>query len=66
MKAARTRSDPDFARNTMAVDDDLAAVIKLDLKNAVSRGFKIEIRGFQRLLDVRQRCVCGQVEVGLA
>lgn len=55
MKAAGTGGDPDFARHPVAVDDDLAAVIELDLDDAVGRGFKIQVGVFQCLLDVRQR-----------
>ncbi len=50
----------------MAVDDELAAILELDLEYAVGGGFEIEIGCFQRLLDVSQRCAGGPVEVGLA
>ncbi len=62
MKAAGTRGDPDFARHAVAVDDDLAAIVELDLDDAVGWGFKIQVGAFQRLFDVRQRGRCSPVE----
>ena len=62
MKAAGTGGDPDLARHPMTVDDDLAAIVELDLEDAVGRGFKIQVGVFQGLFDVRQRGRCSPVE----
>ena len=66
MKTARACGNPDFTRHAMAVDDNFAAILELDFENAISRGFKIEVGRFQRLFDMCQRCICGQIECGLA
>ena len=65
MKAARTRSHPDFAGNAVTVDDDLAAVVELDLDNAVRRRLEIQVGILQHLLDMRQRRAGSLVEFGL-
>jgi len=54
VKAAGTRGDPDFTSHAVAVDDDLAAIVELDLDDAVGWGFKIQVGVLQCLLDVRQ------------
>jgi len=66
MEAARTCGDPDFARDAVAIDDDLAAVVELDLDDAVSRRLEIQVGVFQRLLDAGQRRSDGLVEFSLA
>ena len=48
----------------MAVDDELAAIVELDLDDAIGRRFKVQIRVFQNLLDMRQHAACGRVESG--
>ena len=64
MEAPRTRSHPDFLRNCMAVDDDFATIIKLDLQYATSRKFKIQIGTtvFEGLLNSCQRRICERIE----
>jgi hypothetical protein len=62
MKAAGSGGNPDFTCHPVAVDDDLAAIVELDLDDAVGRGFKIQIGCFECLLDVRQRGRCSPVE----
>ena len=66
VKAARARGDPDFARDTVAVDDDLAAIVELDLDDAIGRRLEIQVGVFQRLFDAGQGCAGGLVEFGLA
>ncbi len=65
MKAARTRGHPDFPCNAVAVDDDLAAVVELDLDNAVRRRLEIQVGILQHLLDMSQRRAGSLVEFGL-
>ena len=50
----------------MAIDDDLAAIAKLQLQHAAGLQFVIDVRstGIQRLLDPRQRCLGQGVELG--
>ena len=57
METARACRDPDFARHAVTVDDDLAAVRKLDLEDAVGRRLEIEIGGLDTALDAPQRNV---------
>jgi len=62
VEAARARGDPDFARDAVAVDDDLAAIVELDLDDAIGRRLKIQFGVFQRLFDVGQRRAGGLIE----
>jgi hypothetical protein len=64
MKAARTRCHPDFPGNAVTVDDDLAAVVELDLDNAIRRRLKIQIGILKDLLDMSQRRSGSLVEFG--
>ena len=64
MEAARLGSYPDLAGNTMAIDDDLAAIGKLDLEHPTRRQLKIDVgvARFQRRLDPGQHSVGQLVE----
>ena len=62
----RTCGHPDFTRDPVAVDDDLAAIVELDFKYAIGRRLEIQIGCFQHLFDVSQRHAGGLVEFGLA
>ncbi len=66
VEAPGTRGHPDFTRHAVAVDDDFAAIGKLDLDDAVGRRLKVQIRGFQRLLNMGQRRASDLVKFGLA
>ena len=54
VKAAGTGRYPDLAGDIVPVDNQLAAVVKLDFKDAVSRQFEVEVGVFQPLLDARK------------
>jgi hypothetical protein len=51
MKAAGSCGYPDFAGGGMAIDDYLAAVIKFNLQDALSRLLKIQVGGVHSPLD---------------
>jgi predicted small lipoprotein YifL len=64
MKSARLCRQPDFARRGVAIDDDLRAVLELDLDDATGLGLEVEIghaavaRRLKRRLDARQLGIC--------
>jgi len=66
VEAARARGDPYFAGDTVAVDDDLAAIVEFDLDDAIGWRLEIQVGVFQRLFDTGQGCAGGLAEFGLA
>ncbi len=59
MKSAGTRGHPYFARRAVPIDDDPAALGKLDLQHTASCQLKVDIGAtiLQRRLDAGQNCV---------
>ena len=51
MKTAAASCHPDFPGHCVAIDNDLAAIVKLDFQNPPGRQLKIEILGLKCCLD---------------
>lgn len=62
MEAAAAGGDPDFPGDTMAIDNDLAAIGKLDFKHTASDDFKIDVGTFQPRFDLLQSLISQSVE----
>ena len=67
MKPAGACRNPDFLRHRVLVDDDLAAVGKLDFQHATCRQFEIEIGAsmLKGMLDAGQHGIGLRCKFGL-
>jgi len=67
MEASGLGGDPDFLRRAVAVDDHLAAVIKLDFEHAARLGLKVDVQAARvdGLLDSLQHGIGQGFEFGV-
>ena len=62
METAATGGDPDFTGDTMAIDDDLAAIVEFEFKHSASDDFKIDVGTFQRHFDLLENLISQGIE----
>ena len=64
MKTTGTCCHPDFARNSMPIDNNLAAIGKFDLENTSGNQFKIDLgrTTLKSILNPRQSGIGNLVE----
>src|SRR5688572_7799347 len=65
VEAAAARRDPDLARRAVAVDDDLRAVIELELEHPARLALEVDFSRVQRALERVERGIRGGGEFGL-